>query len=264
MQTLPESDWLDSLIRHEVAYFRMVATAEFGECAWFLSSPDLPDYHDANHALRLRDDGRGPGAVARSVAAHFRSRGLPVVADVDEVAERIGIGRSLRQLGITPVIGDTLLMRYESDQPPAGSYDCEVGVVIKIGSQDEMEMWVDTAASDDRDGENATMWREVLERESRFNPCTLYLGRVDGRPAGACDLFSQDGWGRVESVATRPQFRRRGVAYAVVSAAVRDSLDQGNAVTYLYVEAGSDAERLYRRIGFVPWRLNPLRRHMGR
>src|SRR5689334_1606174 len=114
----PQGDVLEKLLAHEARFFTMVASVEQTPHAWFLHGPELPDYHDANHALRLRDDGRGPESIAREVLAYYRSRGLPPVADVDAAAEAQGIGAALRRLGVTPVIGDTLLMRYGTSEPP--------------------------------------------------------------------------------------------------------------------------------------------------
>ena len=97
---------------HEAHYFGFCADSERTPFALFLHGPDIPDYRDANRALRLRDDGRGPDAIAAEVIAYYRSRGLAVAADIDAPAEAQGIGAALRKRGCTPVSGDTLLMRY--------------------------------------------------------------------------------------------------------------------------------------------------------
>jgi ribosomal protein S18 acetylase RimI-like enzyme len=79
---------------------------------------------------------------------------------------------------------------------------------------------------------------------------TAYLARVDGRAVAACDLFSSVGVGRIEAVRTRPAYRGRGLAAALVRQAVADSLAQGNQLTYVFAEPGSNAQRLYTRLGF--------------
>jgi len=258
----PEGDVLEKLIDHDARYFTMVASLEKTPCAWFLYGPELPEYGDANRALRLRDDGRGPEAVSREVIAYFRSRGLPAVADVDAVAEAQGIGSALRRMGIVPVLGDTLWMRYPLPEPPnVNAPGARVDVVPNETGAGEARVWIETTLSDVEGTESAALWRAVAEREARYLACRLYLGLLSGQPAGTCDLFAAEGWGRVESVATRPEFRRRGVASAVVARAVADSLQMGNTVTYLLTEPGGAGEQVYRRLGFVPWGLNILRRH---
>ena len=82
------------------------------------------------------------------------------------------------------------------------------------------------------------MWRAVAGYEARSAACRLYLARLDGRPAGACDLFTAAQWGKVDSVVTRSELRRRGVASALVSRAVTNSLTSGNYETYLFTEPG--------------------------
>jgi GNAT superfamily N-acetyltransferase len=257
--------WLEQLIAHEVRYFTMVSTLEKTPCAWFLIGSEVTDYHDANRALHLRDDGRGPEAVAREVVSYFRARGLIPVADVDPEAEAQGIGAALRWLGITPVLEDRLLMRYPHNTPPLlPERGVEVRRIPNETGAGESVVWIETALADDADTEAADLWRTVLEHEARQASCRLYLGLLDGQPAGACDLFSAEGWGRIDSVATYPRFRRRGVASALVARSIADSLALGNAVTYLFTEGGGSAEQVYARLGFEPWGVNVLRRHIGR
>src|SRR5678815_5200777 len=100
---------MDHLMETELRFFAHLGTVEKTDFAWLLHNAELRDYRNANHALRLRDDGRGPEAVAREVIAFYRSRNIPPTADIDEIAEQQGIGAALRRLGVTPVIGNTLL-----------------------------------------------------------------------------------------------------------------------------------------------------------
>lgn len=259
-----DKDALEQLLEHEARYFTMVAALEKTPCAWFLHGPELPTYRDANHALHLRDDGRGPEAVVQEIIATYRGRGLPVVADVDAIAEAQGIGMALRRQGVMPVIGDTLLMRYLPSEPPAPRpNNVEIRVVPNETGLGEAREWIETAVSDEEPGtEEEAMWRGVSEREARFTDCRLYLGLIDGQPAGACDLFAAGGWGRVETVVTRPEFRRRGVASALVTRAVADSLAMGNSVTYLYTDLGGAGEQVYTRLGFTAWGVNFQHRHL--
>src|ERR1051326_5690290 len=91
---------LERLLEHEIRYFAFAAEIERRDYAWYLDCPSLPGYHDVNRALHLRDDGRGPEAVARTVVARFRALGQAVVVDLDPVAEAQGIGPALRRLGV--------------------------------------------------------------------------------------------------------------------------------------------------------------------
>ena len=266
---MTDADWLENLIAHEAAYFRFAAEIEKTPFGWFLTGADLPDYRDANRAMRLRDDGRGAEAVAQAVISYYRSHGLPPVADIDEVAEAQGIGAALRRRGVTPAIGATLLMRYapseqnaEAISPtPNTQHLIPITVIPNETGAGEAAAWIETAI--ESFGEGDAFWNGVLEREARYLPCRLYLAEWDGQNAGACDLFESDGWARIDNVGTRPEFRRRGVASALVYRAIADSQANGNRLLYLFTEAGGDGERLYRKLGFVPWKLNPLRQHFS-
>ena len=258
---MTEPDWLENLITHEAAYFQFAAAIEKTPTGWFLTNPEIADYRDANHAMRLRDDGRGPDAIAQEVIAYYRSRGLTPVADMDEVAEAQGIGAALRRSSVTAVIGDTLLMRW-SQNSKARSQKSEDAVAIQNPKSEiqNVEAWIDTALASGF-SENPDFWRRVIEREACDPRVRLYLANCDGQNAGACSLFEANGWARVESVGTRPEFRRRGVASALVRRAIEDAQANENSVVYLFTEAGGDGEALYRTLGFVPWKLNVFRRH---
>lgn len=288
---MQNADWLEKLIAHEAAYFGFAAEVEKTPFGWFLTGADLPDYRDANHAMRLRDEGRGAEAVAQAVISYYRSRGLPPVADVDAVAEAQGIGAALRRRGVTPVIGNTLLMRYPSAlpaEPPTPNAlhttpdtkhlnpianalpisniqrptPVSIAVVPNETGAGEAAAWVETALAGGFDG-RLPFWRRVLEREARSLACRLYLADCEGQHAAACDLFEADGWARMDNVGTRSNFRRRGIASTLVRRVIEDAQANGNNLLYLFTEAGGDGERLYRKLGFVPWKLNPFRQHIG-
>jgi ribosomal protein S18 acetylase RimI-like enzyme len=64
-------------------------------------------------------------------------------------------------------------------------------------------------------------------------------------------LFRAEELGRYQSVQTHPDFRRRGIAGAMVYKAALFGLEHFNLETLVIVaEAGSPAERLYRSLGF--------------
>lgn len=255
---------LEEILEHEAAYSTFAATLTRTPSAWYLDAPDLPDLRDGNRALRLREDGRGPEAIAHEVIAHFRSRDLAVVAELDPVAERQGIGAALRHQGVMPLQTPYLLMRYSLQSIPAlpmGQISVEI-VPHELAAAATQE-WIEMAISDETETEERALWRAVAEREVVCLQMRHYLARWEGHPAGACVLFSYKGWGRVEEVATHPDFRRRGVASTVVSQAVSDSLTDGNYVTYLWTQAGGAGEKVYERLGFSLWATDVLRRHLG-
>ena len=67
-----------------------------------------------------------------------------------------------------------------------------------------------------------------------------------------CTLFQRDGIGEVDEVTTLEQYRRRGLATAVVSSAVRASLDDGDTLTFLVADESDWPKGWYERLGFEP------------
>jgi ribosomal protein S18 acetylase RimI-like enzyme len=88
--------------------------------------------------------------------------------------------------------------------------------------------------------------REVL------HPAGLrwFVGYLDGAKVGFASLLSLAGVGYLDNVVTLAEARRRGVASATVTAAVRASLDGGDRAVFLLAEEGGAPQRLYERLGF--------------
>lgn len=255
---------LEELIRHEVAYYSFSSQCEKLEHAWYLSCPDLPESREVNRALRLRDDGRGPEEVAREVVSHFRVSGTRVSAEIDAISEAQGIGFALRSLGITPVIQSRSLMCFAGGANSFEPNDAIEIIELDRGDQNspDIDKWIETNLHDVEIYDNAEMWRTLTMREAQRPAIRLYLGLWNGQPAATCSLFQAKGMGRIEMVETLTQYRRRGLGLAVVARAALDSVHNGDATTYLNTETGSDAERLYLKLGFAIDGIDLMRRHI--
>lgn len=261
IDALPGSDeWLERLLEHEAAYYRFGAVCERTPTAWLLSCESLPNFHDCHRAFHLRDDGRGADTAARETLTCLKGRAGRAVADIDPVAECQGIGRELRKLGMEPSSASFPLLYYPPVEPPSvpnGQIE-----VIEINPMDsEVETWISMQIVDEREEQDRVFWKSVAEMEARSGMCRLFLAKINGEPAGACDQFSADGWGRIDSVITHPRWRRKGVATSLVIHAVNESIQSGCRFTYLFTRSGSDAERLYLQLGFVKAPILPIRRH---
>jgi ribosomal protein S18 acetylase RimI-like enzyme len=88
--------------------------------------------------------------------------------------------------------------------------------------------------------------REVL------HPAGLrwFVGFLDRERVGFASLLSLAGVGYLDNVVTVPEARRRGVASATVTAAVRASGAAGDRAVYLLAEEHGAPQRLYERLGF--------------
>jgi len=78
-----------------------------------------------------------------------------------------------------------------------------------------------------------------------------FAARVDGEIASYCELFLADGVGQVESVMTMEPFRNRGLAKAVVTRALEESLAAGSEVTFICADTHDFPKDIYEKLGFV-------------
>jgi GNAT superfamily N-acetyltransferase len=92
-------------------------------------------------------------------------------------------------------------------------------------------------------------WRRRLEERVG---AMFFAGTVDGAPAGACEVYLRDGVAMVEDVFTLEEFQGRGVARAVVTAAVRAARSDGADLVFLHAVADGWPRQLYVKLGFEP------------
>jgi ribosomal protein S18 acetylase RimI-like enzyme len=90
----------------------------------------------------------------------------------------------------------------------------------------------------------------VFAKVSRDNGAKFYLAYFQDKPAGSCLLYSFNNVGTIYTVATAPECTKKGVATALVDNAIAESLSLGNKMLYLLTGKGSEAERLYEKLGF--------------
>ena len=94
----------------------------------------------------------------------------------------------------------------------------------------------------------STPWTEKSIAESIENENTvLYLALVDGEAAGYMGVQIFSGEGYVTNIATLPQFRRRGVARALMNEVLKNDME---FLTLEVRESNTPAVKLYESMGF--------------
>jgi GNAT superfamily N-acetyltransferase len=147
-----------------------------------------------------------------------------------------------------------LLMAHEG---PIGSAVNPRVEVRRIASWQEMwEYEVGSRQSfyDDLRPSDALVSQRATERwrEHERGWCHYYKALLGGRHAGGCYVSLFEDVPTIMGVYTLREARRQGVATALLARTVRDLLPRENGLCCLFVEDGNPAERLYRRLGFVP------------
>jgi GNAT superfamily N-acetyltransferase len=91
-----------------------------------------------------------------------------------------------------------------------------------------------------------------LYRQMATQGLGTWFGAFYGdRLVGDLGIFHNHDLGRYQSIQTHPDFRRRGIAGALVYTAAQFALEQYNLeILVIVAEADSPAERLYKSIGF--------------
>jgi ribosomal protein S18 acetylase RimI-like enzyme len=78
---------------------------------------------------------------------------------------------------------------------------------------------------------------------------SLYVARVDGRPAAAATLYVHDGIGYLADSATDPAFRRRGLQQAMLRRRISDAGAAGADIVFSGAEPFSSSHRNMERAG---------------
>jgi len=96
-------------------------------------------------------------------------------------------------------------------------------------------------------------WRVATLRALVEGGRGIYRALLDanGAVVAALGAFHADGVGRYANVQTAQAYRRRGCAAYQVTSALRDLRTHVDDVV-IVAETGGEADRLYRRLGFVP------------
>jgi GNAT superfamily N-acetyltransferase len=78
----------------------------------------------------------------------------------------------------------------------------------------------------------------------------FFAARVNGEIASYCDLYSDGRTAQIEAVMTLQRFRNRGLARAVVMAALEAARAHGNDLVFLLADEADWPKRLYDKLGF--------------
>jgi ribosomal protein S18 acetylase RimI-like enzyme len=104
-----------------------------------------------------------------------------------------------------------------------------------------------------RDVEARRQIIEFTELMASAGPTRLFAARADRDEIGSfCALFQHGGVAQIDDVTTVEQYRHRGLAAAVVCAAVRASVDAGDELTFLVADEADWPKDWYARLGFEP------------
>jgi GNAT superfamily N-acetyltransferase len=192
----------------------------------------------------------------RSALDHFRSRSLPYAVWVgpgagsgdSDLGALAGLG--LREAEQEPGLALDLSRWEPEPGRPRGPEPFEVRLVTDRNGLDDFAR---VLASGVEPGSPDVQVIEFFRRAGGAflapdAPTTLLVGYCGNTPVGTCELFMADGTAGLYNVATLPSYQRRGIATAILGAALAEAVRQGCDLAGL--QASSEGLPVYHRMGF--------------
>jgi ribosomal protein S18 acetylase RimI-like enzyme len=231
------------IFQHETRYWSCISTVEQRDGWVAFHNQQFLSRIDPNHAGEFRARvGQSP-AIVQDILEFYQTLGAVPAAYVDLLATPEDLIPQLRKANFqewTGALAD-LMLYVGPDEARPMTVDVEV-----VETAPAKEAW---ASLMDEEYSHDAQLQELYRTQISDPRMVAYLIRVAGEPASRCQLFSSQDLGRIEAVRTSTAYQGRGLAAAVIRQALYDSLQQ-NHITYIYAEPGSNAQRLYHRLGF--------------
>ena len=131
-----------------------------------------------------------------------------------------------------------------------GGRDVDTNAVEQMDARELEPAWAEGTRATIPDEETVRQLVAAQHRR-RIGADVRYFGaRVDGEIASYCELFSDGETAQIESVMTHERFRGRGLASAVVTAALRDARARAHSLVFLCADADDWPKELYAKLGF--------------
>ena len=207
----------------------------------------FPLRYDANLAIADRPlgDVSADGVVASLDEAYdgFRHREVEFASASD--ADSIAMGMGEHGYAVEQMV--VMVHRHEPDREPGFEEVEELELTEMrpfIVEVTRREPW----GGEPGIAEMMASYRQVLVDGvgARF-----FAQRIDGRVAGSCELYVEDGVAQIEDVNTLEEFRGRGIARNVVLCAAQEATKAGATFVFLFADAQDWPRHLYRRLGFA-------------
>lgn len=207
---------------------------------------DLPSRYYSNF-LRVETDLAGVSAedlidAADAILGDGRYEHRLVIMRDGEAAARLTAGFEAAGFVRAPEV--VQLLRREPDKPGT----VEVDVVPFAEARDVIER---TYREDEQlPDAYAAPFTDHRGKYERAVGARFFVARVDGEPAGVCELFVDGEDAQVEDVGTLVAFRNRGVARSVVLAACEAARAAGATRIFIVADDDDWPKQLYERLGF--------------
>jgi ribosomal protein S18 acetylase RimI-like enzyme len=192
-----------------------------------------------------------------TVLDHFKQRALPIVWHVGPASEPVALGEALLRHGLTFVEEEPgmALEIAQMNRAVAAPPELTIEPVRdEAGLRDWIDTWLFPVPQAERDAQFEARRRHWLEPE---RPMHCFLGRWNDTLVATSMLYLGHGVAAVHHVATRAEYRRRGIGSALTVRVLHEAQARGYRVGVL--TASPEGHGSYHRIGFRPY--CPVRRY---
>jgi GNAT superfamily N-acetyltransferase len=233
---------IDFIRRFRERMAEEIVPAPYGRA---LLTPSFPRVHYTNtFEVDLGADGSAT-ELLEDVEPIFWAAGLThrQVSVDDELGARL----APEFRGLEWKAEELLVIPQRSEAP-----ELDTSGVEEVGWEELEPVWAAgmRASPDIQDEEEVRQLVAAQHRRRTAVDVRYFAARVDGRIANYCELFSDEKTGQIETVMTLQEFRKIGLATAIVTHALAESRSTGHDLTFLLAEAEDWPKELYRRLGF--------------
>ncbi|MCH8026141.1 MAG: GNAT family N-acetyltransferase [Chloroflexi bacterium] len=220
----------------------------------FVRNREEPEIHDSNHVTRITAS--SPAEIDRLLIrverefADIPHRAYHIYNDTPPAVEaRLALEGFERS--------DALVMLLEGDLTGQAK-DHDIRLVEGEDSWQayrslHLAGWIayrEAAGETDPSAAGEAMFRS---RRAKSPPMRYWLAYVDGAPSAYFASWEgRDGVGQVEDLYTRPEFRHRGLATALIHHCVADCRSHGAGPVVIVCDPGDRPKQMYAAMGFRP------------
>jgi len=187
--------------------------------------------------------------------AHFRSKRIPLIWHVGLSTEPREVAACLEARGF-PKDYDLTAMAFDLENLDDERTAWEGIEVRRVATVEECRQWIECLATSWESPREVSNWMlgnpcfnlGVAPATSSSIPRTMYLGVLDGKPAGAAMLFWSEQIAGLQAIGTVKTAQQRGVGSAAIRAALRDA--HGMGFKFVAVLSTVEGRRLYLKNGF--------------
>jgi GNAT superfamily N-acetyltransferase len=218
------------------------SSEDFG-ARWVLT-PEAP-FPRFNHVSRIRVTDAEADELIGTCRSFFRNHGLPVCCLMVTPATRpANLGARLYRMGFTSETNPVMV--WDGTPPPAPSPYVRVVVAPREQGNAVFEL-IRRVFLPNASEQSLAMGRRSVNISYDLQAIN-YVALWGDRPAGAGMLLPRGDMAGIYNMCTLPEFRGRGVASAILSAALSDARAHGCA--YVGLTPTTMGRPLYERLGF--------------